>query len=58
VLSWSGRTFEEKLIFFTAVLGLFLSSAAQAKGCIKGAIVGVSRVKSPVTVRLAATAGC
>jgi hypothetical protein len=43
----------KKLIICTAVLGLAFSSAAQAKGCIKGAIVGVSRVQSPVTVRSA-----
>jgi len=30
----------KKFIICTAVLGLAFSSAAQAKGCIKGAIVG------------------
>jgi uncharacterized protein YcfJ len=48
----------KRLIICTAVLGLALSSAAQAKGCIKGAIVGGVAGSVAGHGKVGAAAGC
>ena len=47
----------KRLVICTAILGLAFSSAAQAKGCIKGAVVGGWPVAWLVT-EVGAAAGC
>jgi hypothetical protein len=47
-----------KLIVCTAILGIALSSAAQAKGCIKGAIVGGVAGSVAGHGKVGAVAGC
>src|ERR1700683_2038195 len=53
-----GETAMKKLIICTAVLGLAVSSAAQAKGCIKGAIVGGVAGSVAGHGKVGAAAGC
>ena len=48
----------KKLIICIAVLGIAVSSAAQAKGCIKGAIVGGVAGSVAGHGKVGAVAGC
>lgn len=48
----------KSLIICTALLGLVLTSAAQAKGCIKGAIVGGVAGSVAGHGKVGAAAGC
>jgi outer membrane lipoprotein SlyB len=52
------ETAMKRLIICTAVLGLAFSSAAQAKGCIKGAIVGGAAGSVAGHGKVGAVAGC
>jgi uncharacterized protein YcfJ len=52
------ETVMKRLIICTAILGLAVSSAAQAKGCIKGAIVGGVAGSVAGHGKVGAVAGC
>ena len=52
------ETAMKRFIICTAVLGLAFSSAAQAKGCIKGAAVGGAAGSVAGHGKVGAVAGC